>query len=161
VTKSIETILDANTIPRVDIDFMNDTHAEEIEMVITLGNLIMVYMQADTQTADEKQTITHALENWLQHTKAHFSRENELMKEIQFPPSAMHADEHESTLEQMTTIVEQWKLSHDIKPVEKFVFREWPTWLEDHINTMDMMTAKFAVMNGYDPQSLPAISTEE
>jgi hemerythrin len=161
VTKSTETVLDANTIPHVDIDFMNDTHAEEVEMVITLGNLIMLNMQADTQTADEKQTITHALENWLQHTKAHFSTENELMKEIQFPSYPMHAGEHESTLEHMTIIVEQWKLNHDIKPVEKFVFSEWPTWFEEHISTMDMMTAKFAVMNGYDPQSLPNKSTEE
>jgi hemerythrin len=153
VTKPTEAVLDANTMPRVDIDFMNTTHAEEMEMVITLGNLITVYMQSDTQTADEKLNVSHALEAWLQHTKAHFSRENELMKEIQFPPSAMHISEHENTLELMTTIVEQWKLSHDIKPIENFVFNVWPTWFESHINSMDMMTAKFAVMNGYDPQS--------
>jgi len=161
VTQSAETVLDANAIPRVDIDFMNNTHAEEMEMVIALSNLITIYMQSETQAADEKQAITHALENWLQHTKAHFSRENALMKEVQFPPYPMHAGEHESTLEKMTSIVNEWKLNNDIKSVENFVFNEWPTWFEAHISTMDMMTAKFAVMAGYDPQSLPNKITEE
>jgi hemerythrin len=161
MTKSTETVLDANTMPRVDIDFMNDTHAEEMDMVISLGNLITTYMQYDKPTADEKQTITHALENWLQHTKAHFSVENKLMQEIQFPPAEMHVSEHENTLEQMTNMVEQWKRNNDIKPIENFVFNGWPTWFETHISTMDMMTAKFAVMNGYNSQSQPSKNTEE
>ena len=161
MTQSAETALDANAIPRVDIDFMNHTHAEEMEMVITLSNLITIYMQSDSKTDDQKQGITQALENWLQHTQAHFSRENALMKEVQFPPYSMHAGEHESTLEKMTSIVNEWKLNNDIKSVENFVFNAWPTWFEAHISTMDMMTAKFAVMAGYDPQSLPNKITEE
>jgi len=161
VTKSTETVLGSNTIPRVDLDFMNNTHAEEMEMVITLSNLITVYLQIDTQTATEKQTITQALESWLQHTKVHFANENTLMKEINFPPYPMHAGEHESTLEKMAALVNEWKSTNDIEPVAEFAFNEWPKWFEAHISTMDMMTARFAVMNGYDPQSQPNKNTEE
>jgi len=156
-----QTTLDVSTIPRVDIDFMNNTHAEEVEMVITLSNIITVYMKSDSKTDDEKQGITQALENWLQHTKRHFEKENELMREVQFPAYLMHAGEHESTLQKMISIVNEWKSTKTIKPVADFVFIGWPSWFESHINSMDTMTAKFAVMKGYDPQSQPDKSTEE
>ena len=156
-----KTTLDVSTIPRVDIDFMNNTHAEEVEMVITLSNIITVYMKSDSKTDDQKQGITQALESWLQHTKLHFEKENELMREVQFPAYLMHAGEHESTLQKMISIVNEWKSTKSIEPVADFVFTAWPSWFESHINSMDTMTAKFAVMNGYDPQSQPDNSTDE
>ena len=157
----IKTTLDVSTIPRVDIDFMNNTHAEEVEMVIALSNIITDYKESDSKTDDEKQGITQALESWLQHTKLHFEKENELMREVQFPAYLMHAGEHESTLQKMTFIVNEWKTTKIIKPVADFVFTGWPSWFESHIHSMDTMTAKFAVMNGYDPQSQPDKSTDE
>lgn len=156
-----KTTLDVSTIPRVEIDFMNNTHAEEVEMVIALSNIITFYIESDSKTDDEKQGITQALESWLQHTKLHFEKENELMREVQFPAYLMHAGEHESTLQKMTFIVNEWKTSKRIKPVADFVLTGWPAWFESHINSMDTMTAKFAVMNGYDPQAQPDKSTDE
>jgi len=156
-----KTTLDVSTIPRVDIDFMNNTHAEEVEMVITLSNIITVYMNSDSKTDHQKQGITQALESWLQHTKLHFEKENELMREVQFPAYLMHAGEHETTLQKMISIVNEWKSTKSIEPVADFVFTAWPSWFESHINSMDTMTAKFAVMNGYDPQSQPDNSTDE
>jgi len=140
---------------------MNNTHAEEVEMVITLSNIITVYMKSDSKTDDQKQGITQALESWLQHTKLHFEKENELMREVQFPAYLMHAGEHETTLQKMISIVNEWKSTKSIEPVADFVFTAWPSWFESHINSMDTMTAKFAVMNGYDPQSQPDNSTDE
>lgn len=146
-------VLDAEIIPRVDIDFMNNTHCEEIEMVKNLGKLIAAYQDSDLHIDSETKKITQSLENWLQHTQAHFARENKLMLEINFPMHPVHSGEHETVLENMAGIVKAWQSSNDIELIAEYVFSLWPTWFNSHINSMDMMTARFAVMNGYDPHS--------
>jgi len=148
-------ILDAETMPRVDIEFMNNTHVEEVEMVKELGKLIAAYQDSDMPTDSETKQISQSLENWLQHTQAHFQRENELMLETQFPMLPVHSGEHETALENMAGMVKAWQSSNDIEPVAEYVFSLWPTWFDDHVNSMDMITARFAVINGFDSQSPP------
>lgn len=147
-----KTILDVATIPRVEIDFMNKTHFEEIEMVKNLGTLITAFQEKDTQTDNEIKQIEQGLNNWLEHTKLHFKRENELMQETGFPAFPIHSGEHEIALNKMKTVVQAWEQSNDIELVADYVFNLWPTWFNAHVNSMDMMTAKFAVMNGFNPQ---------
>ena len=146
---STKIVLNTTAIPHVAIDFMNDTHFEEIEMVKTLGELIVAYQEDDNNL----EKITHSLHKWLQHTQEHFDRENALMMEIQFPAYPVHSDEHERALTEMTEIVKEWESSNDIELIADYVFSLWPAWFDQHVNSMDMMTAKFAVMNGYDPHS--------
>ena len=148
-------ILDAEFIPRVDIEFMNNTHVEEIEMVKELGKLIVAYQDSDMPTDSETKQISESLKSWLQHTQAHFQRENELMLETQFPMFPVHSAEHKTALENMAEIVKAWQSSNDIEPVAEYVFSLWPTWFDGHVNSMDMITAQFAVMNGFDSQSTP------
>jgi hemerythrin len=145
-TKS-KTILHEDTIPRVDLDFMNDTHFEEIEMVNRLGELISSYTHNNNKSQQDKiSTLLHA---WFEHTKAHFKRENELMLETGFPAYPIHSNEHELALSGLKNTVKAWQDNHDSDLLEDYIFNIWPTWFDGHVNTMDMMTAKFAVMNGY------------
>jgi hemerythrin len=140
-------ILEANTIPRVDLGFMNNTHFEEIEMVKELGEYITAYQQNDSK--DEAEKITKSLNIWLEHTEAHFARENKLMQETHFPAYPVHSQEHEIAFNQMETITKAWQMDKNIDPVAEYVFTYWPDWFNAHVNSMDMMTAKFALMNGY------------
>jgi hemerythrin len=148
-------ILDTKTVPRVDIEFMNNTHFEEIEMVKELGKLIVSYQERDTFTEGEAKQITKPLDDWLQHTQAHFERENVLMRETQFPAYPIHLAEHDIALEKMAEIINIWKNNNDIEQLEEYVFDLWPAWFDNHVNSMDMITARFAVMNGFDSQSTP------
>lgn len=141
-------ILDADTIPRVDIDFMNNTHFEEIEMVKTLGERIIEHQSTNNET----KKITQMLAAWLQHTQAHFARENELMLATNFPMYPVHSAEHENALKHMTGVVKAWQYDHDIKQLAEYVFILWPAWFNAHVDTIDMMTARHAVMNGYLPE---------
>lgn len=140
-------ILDANSIPQVDLGFMNNTHFEEIEMVKELGEFIVAYQENETESNAEK--ITTLLNSWLEHTEAHFARENELMQETHFPAYPIHSQEHEAAFNQMKTVTTAWHTDKDIETVAEFVFAFWPDWFNAHVNSMDMMTARFAVMNGY------------
>ncbi len=148
-------VLNEKMIPHLEIDFMNNTHFEEIKMVKLIGKLISSYQKNDTQSEEEINQITCSLEEWLDHTRAHFTRENTLMMEINFPAYPIHSGEHEKVLTEMTSIVEEWKKNNDIEALVDYVFYRWPSWFDQHVNSMDMMTAKIAVMHGFDPHSLP------
>jgi len=155
MTTSNKIILEASTFPKVDIDFMNNTHFDELVIVQNVGELVSAYQHNNSPNDSDTQEVTDALTGWLDHTHAHFSRENLLMDEVEFPMYHIHFGEHERVLNEMETIVNTWKKSHDIKPVEEYVFNLWPTWFNNHVNSMDLMTAQFAVMNGYSPNSAP------
>ena len=144
-------ILTVDTIPTVALDFMNNTHFEEIDMVKALGELITNYQQNDEQT----EQLTLALDHWLEHTKAHFSRENLLMMDINFPMLAIHLGEHKRVLEEMENSINLWKNNHDFTAISDYVFTIWPSWFDGHVNSMDMITAEFALMHGYNASSLP------
>ncbi len=148
-----KTILEVESIPSVDIDFMNNTHFEEIKMVNELGKLISAFQKQDTHSNDEIEQISLALQRWLAHTIPHFDRENQLMQETGFPALGVHSQEHDMALDRMKNIIQGWEQHQDIELLADYVFSFWPNWFNDHVNTMDMMTAKFAVMNGFDPHT--------
>jgi len=150
-------VLTPETMPKVDIDFMNNTHFEEVELVMVVGNQILAYQENELVTDMDIYAMTESLEYWLSHTHAHFERENELMREIQFPPYQFHAGEHEIALSKMTEIVNDWKQEQDIERLADYVFIDWPSWFEAHANSMDMITARYALMQGYDPHTKPVL----
>ena len=142
-----KTILETETIPRVELDFMNDTHFEEVEIVRELGEAVNSFITNDNQQS--QSIITQKLNTWLDHTIAHFERENALMKETDFLAYAIHTNEHDIALNQMKNVITAWNENQDIDLIEDYIFAIWPAWFNQHVNTMDMITAKFAVMNGY------------
>ncbi len=149
-------ILEANTFPRVDIDFMNNTHFDELILVQKLGQLITRYQQHQDPSDDDAQQIIQAIENWIEHSHSHFYRENALMQEVGFPMYHVHSAEHEHVLVDMVAVFTSWKNNHDIEALADYVFSAWPRWFNNHVKTMDLMTAQFAVMNGYSPNSVPS-----
>jgi len=152
MTSSAKIILTAETISRVDIDFMNNTHFEELDMVKVLGELIIDCQQNE----NECDTINLVLNEWLDHTQAHFERENTLMMACHFPMYPVHSGEHDRVLDEMQAVIKAWEKDHDIDSLSQYVFSDWPSWFEAHVNSMDMVTAQFAVMHGFDPHSEPA-----
>lgn len=146
-----KTILDPETVPQVDIDFMNSTHLDELAIVNKLGEHVTAYQDGEDSSEDNVNTIAALLKEWLDHTIPHFERENQLMRDTGFPAYQVHFDEHEIALNRFRTIISAWVENKDIDLISDFVFTLWPNWFNGHVNSMDMMTAKFAVMNGFDP----------
>jgi len=153
-------ILEANSFPRVDIDFMNNTHFDELVIVQELGQLIAAYQQKDEPSDIETQQVTKELLDWIEHSRAHFYRENRLMTEVEFPMVQVHYQEHERVLAEMLAVANSWEKTNDIEPLVDYVFFAWPTWFNAHVNTMDLMTAQFAVMNGFSPNSAPSLDED-
>jgi len=140
--------LNPETIPLVSINFMNQTHQEEVVMVNTLIQEINDRLSGKQNDSE----ISQQLNEWLEHTKAHFSRENELMQETGFPAFPVHSEEHEMALSGMQKVVDTWLQNKDIKLLKDYVFSQWPNWFMAHVSSMDKITAEFALMNGYSEE---------
>ena len=147
---SDKTIL--KTLPLVDIDFMNMTHLEEIVMVKKLGGLVTKYQQSESHSEIDIDQITLALQTWLEHMQAHFKREHELMEKTEFPALAIHSDAHTNALARMSTVINIWKERQDIQHLQDYVFNIWPAWFTDHVNSMDLMTARHAKKYGFNEE---------
>ncbi len=132
-------------IPVVCIDFMNQTHLEEVEIVSSLIHEInsrQSNMQNDTQ-------ISQQLSHWYEHTLMHFTRENELMQETAFPAFLVHSKEHETALSTMRSEIDIWQEQKNVERLENYLSVQWPNWFKGHVSTMDKVTAEYAVKSGY------------
>ena len=152
-TQKTKIILDPETVPLVDIDFMNNTHLEELSIVNQLGEHVSKYQDGEDTSEENTSKILELLNKWLEHTIPHFEHENDLMRETGFPAYQVHSEEHKMAIERFKAIISAWTDNKDINLISSFIFEQWPNWFNAHVNSMDMMTAKFAVMNGFDPKA--------
>lgn len=68
-------VLDPSDIPLVGLESMNETHREEAELINQLGSLLDQEIQGHV----DETAITKTLQTWVEHTRLHFTRENQLM----------------------------------------------------------------------------------
>ncbi|MBN2816475.1 MAG: hemerythrin family protein [Campylobacterales bacterium] len=144
-------LIDKNNLPQVAMEFMNDVHNEDVEIINELYNLILLYEQESNQK--NKEAIDKKYEDWFAHTTEHFRGEEEKMKELQFPPYMMHKGEHDNALYIMDTIFRTWKKSNDITVLKNYMQNDLLPWLIHHIQTMDTVTAHF-FHSGMSPCSI-------
>ncbi len=126
-------------IPLVAVDTMNRTHQEEVALVNALARLLQ---KAESEPPDV-EALDRALQEWIEHTRAHFERENRWMEEYGFPAYPVHAQEHATVLEQLQAVASSWRQNRETGPLVEFVFELWPQWFLHHVNTMDTVTAQF------------------
>lgn len=132
-------VIEIDEIPIISHDSMHQTHLEEIDLINDLGYTIERAVQGQV----DKDTINDKLKEWIEHTRQHFGEENRLMEEFDFPAYSMHKAEHERVLKLIESLQEIWTDSGQINPLADFIFLEWPSWFDNHVNTMDQVTAQF------------------
>jgi len=132
-------VLLVSDIPHVAFGSMNDTHSEEIGLVNQLGEALILGMEDEQFYSD----ITERLEEWIEHTQEHFSKENQLMENCGFPALKVHAEEHQKALGQMQMLYNRWLDERRVEPLAEYVFNDWVSWFDHHVNTMDRMTAQY------------------
>ncbi len=129
-------ILDTADIPQVAVESMNETHREEVELINRLG----VLLRADPL---DPEAVSVALDAWVEHTREHFAAENRLMQTHGFPAYPMHGAEHQRVLALLESLRQGWQDHHDPAPLVAFLFDQWPGWFDQHVNSMDRVTAGF------------------
>jgi len=134
-----EKLFNGTDIPKVALDSMNETHYEEAALVARLNEWVGRQQAGESLEAE----IDTQLEEWLVHTQAHFSRENEMMIEHGFPPYPVHRSVHDEALKLLSSQTTQWQESRNIEALAQYVQEIWPAWYVEHISSMDFITAQF------------------
>ncbi|MES9965663.1 MAG: hemerythrin family protein [Sedimenticola sp.] len=111
----------------LDVKLMDETHLEFIELVNKLGSV----------HRDEFRILFKDL---VEHTKAHFNTENELMHESGFPAIREHIGEHERILGDLNRMEMRVYLGNTLIP-RAYVKNSLPSWFELHAQTMDSALA--------------------
>jgi len=127
-------VLEASAIPQVAMEAMNDVHREELDIVNNVNLAIL---------ANDVSQITLLCHRWLEHTKAHFDRENSMMEKYGFPAFHCHHGEHVNALQDLESIINVWKDANDLDALAVYVREIWPKWYVNHISTMDTVTSAF------------------
>ncbi len=129
-------LLSKQDIPLVSLNIMNRTHQEEIDII---NNIYALLQQDDSST----EQISALLDQWSEHTREHFERENRFMQQYHFPAYPVHANEHQQTLEIMLQNLDRWKQDHNNAALKHYMASEWLNWFKAHVASMDMVTAQF------------------
>lgn len=111
---------------------MNAVHDEEVALINTLDTLL-----------DTDEPVEPTLQAVLIHTVEHFSGEETMMQQSQFPPYPFHKSEHDLALEQLHRVIDDFARTGDRAPLKTYVRETLPQWIDNHIRTMDTVTAIF------------------
>ena len=126
---------DCSLLPEVAMTFMNTVHCDELALVGNLRNKLI--------NGAAVEEIDDSLKAWLDHTEAHFSREEGLMETYRFPPYLIHQREHQQALGALRFAQEKWLSTRDVATLLSYIQLDWRNWLQKHISTMDLVTARF------------------
>jgi len=134
-------LIDKKDLPLVAMEFMNEVHEEDLEIINETFRLVLAYENEPNKS--NKENISVQYQKWFHHTVEHFQGEEVKMKALNFPPYAFHKSEHDHTLAQMDEVFRQWNMSNDIKILKTYFIEVLPQWLIQHIQSMDTVTADF------------------
>lgn len=134
-------LININNLPLVAMDFMNDVHKEDVQIINELNELILIYENNSNEI--NKKLIDEKYKQWFEHTINHFKGEEIQMQEKNFPPYMFHKGEHDYVLGIMDDVFKKWKETNDIDVLKNYIQNELPQWLENHIQSMDTVTAMF------------------
>ena len=86
-----------NEIPQVDMDFMNEVHKEDVDIINNIFEHILKY----DETEESAAVIDELHKEWIEHTVKHFQNEETKMQEMRFPPYLAHKGEHDRALQEI------------------------------------------------------------
>jgi len=122
------------TISQVKFEPMNEIHNNEVKLLNELLDAI-----ENNENIEEKFLL------FLDDVKKHFSFEQELMEKYNFFAKVPHKMEHDRVLKELEEIKSS-NLSN--KELLEYFNGYFIPWLQNHINTMDTVTAGYFDMIG-------------
>ncbi len=145
-TVSDFSVVDPANIPPIAVASMDATHHEEVELVNEIGRLI----KASQAGESNREQLLVKLDEWVEHTRTHFGRENQLMEAANFPAYGVHSSEHMQALDGLAAVVDAWRVDENMDALANYVFVSWPEWFYGHVASMDTVTAMYLSQQGVE-----------
>lgn len=136
--------LDPDALPQVAVGFMNADHREEARLL----GAVVTALAALRERRGGRPEVARAWAGLVQHTRAHFAREERAMEQTRFPPLEMHCAEHALVLAAMDAEARAFEEGGEPAHLARYVEQAMPDWLRRHIETMDSVTARYLAAHG-------------
>ena len=121
---------------------MDDTHREFVAQLNRVG-----------EAADGG--VLAALDDFIAHTEAHFSQEEQWMDAIDFPPRGCHRGEHDKIMETVHAV--RTRVAAGDVRLGRTLAEALAEWFPQHASSMDAILALYMTEIGYQPaQAHPA-----
>lgn len=135
-------LVDLDTIPQVPLDFINADHREEARLLNELAEAIADHRAGTVGP----EAVVATFQVLYQHTEEHFGREDQAMQKSGFPPYQMHHGEHVRVLAELAAEGRRFAETGDAVRLDTYVTKVVPSWFVNHIQSMDLITARFVSM---------------
>ncbi|HEX9402638.1 MAG TPA: hemerythrin family protein [Anaeromyxobacter sp.] len=143
--------IDPTQLPDLPVPFMNADHEREAALVNQLEAAVAAHARGTGTLAE----VVERLSLLAVHTRDHFLREETMMREAGFPAYAVHKAEHDRVLAEMDAEARIFREHGDAGRLSRYLFEALPAWFENHVRTMDVVTARFvAARDGATRQKL-------
>jgi hemerythrin len=121
-------------LTQVSFEPMNEVHNREAEILEKLLKAI-----------EKKEPLNDVYEEFVKDVENHFSFEEKLMEKYNFFAIVPHKMEHQKILNELYEIK---KDLNNYEKIEKYFNEQFIPWLNNHIETIDTVTAGFFKMTG-------------
>ena len=135
-------LVDLDTIPQVPLPFINDDHLEEARLLNELAEAV----DALRRGGGSAVAVAGRFADLDVHTREHFAREEDAMRRADFPPYPVHKGEHDRVLAEMSAEGRRFQDRADAARLWTYVSETVPAWFVGHIQSMDLITARFLAM---------------
>ena len=122
---------------------LDDTHREFVAQLNRVGT-----------AADS--VLLAAIDDFIAHTEAHFSQEEQWMDAIEFPPRGCHRGEHEKVLETVREV--RKRVAAGEYQLGRTLAEALAEWFPQHALSMDSILTLYMKEIGYQPQETIASS---
>jgi len=124
------------TLPQLPVAFMNEDHAH--------AEALWREMRAAlSETPADMARFVSAFRAFVEHNRAHFAREEDVMKRYAFPPYPVHKAEHDRVLAELADMLAAAEAGKGPEQFSRAVEQDIPTWLQQHVQSMDLVTARW------------------
>jgi hemerythrin len=144
-------LINKNNLPLVAMDFMNETHFEDVEIINELYKYILEYEKEQNELSLKNLEIKY--KEWITHTENHFETEEIQMREKGFFAYEFHKNEHNINLSEIKQLFNNFQETKNILELKSYFENNLVSWLINHIQTMDTVTAMF-FKTGMSPCSM-------
>ena len=128
----------AEQVEYMSVETMQETHESEIKILNEIDKLAIGLERGNV----ELKELEAKIDKYIEHVHKHFTSEESLMQEYDFPSYDMHKMAHDMFLADLEHATRVWKKNGDVKKINNFV-RKTPEWIVMHVNSVDAPTADY------------------
>ncbi len=143
----IKELIMAADIPQTSVDNMDREHGELVEIINRLWRLVDNDHEQHTLDSD----IIEESNKLIIHIEDHFSYEQELMNEVNFPAISFHINEHNLFLKELKKAIDDFIESKDISKMKLYISETLRWDFLDHIMILDSITSDYYLLKQSKP----------